>query len=391
MHDESSKGRFWMLSAYYFFIYMGMGSLFTYLPLYYAHRGLTNTEVGYIVSLCAVVGILAQPRWGVFADRARTKNTVTLIALGGAIVCVWLMPLTEGFKIGLFLAAVVYTFFQCAYQPLSDTMTLEICAKNGYNFSTIRAMGSLGYAIIALVAGHILVRDIRYIFYLYSLFLLIAFLISLPLPKIAGHQREGEKKRFLDVLKNKKLIVLYVYTLIIQGTMSFFYSFHVIYSSSVGITTDVIGGAVMLGTAFEFPFMILFPRIYKRFPVVYILGAAGLICAVRWFMYAYALNAVTIYFIWILNGVGFIVFFLCLTTVVSGTVEPALRASGQAMNALVFGASRILGSMLGGFSADMLGIPSTFAIAGATCIMATIAFLIVARKMYVEDTAGSVS
>jgi len=164
--------------------------------------------------------------------------------------------------------------------------------------------------------------------------------------------------------------------------MSFFFSFHAIYSAEMGVTTDILGVAVMIGSVSQFPFMLLFPKIFKKFPVVAIFCISGLATAFRWFMYAYALNSVTIYFIWALQGAGFIVFYLCLANVVSNTVAPGLRASGQAMNALVlFGVSRIVGSMLGGFSADIWGMSATFAISGALCVAATAAFFLVARKM----------
>jgi predicted MFS family arabinose efflux permease len=52
------------------------------------------------------------------------------------------------------------------------------------------------------------------------------------------------------------------------------------------------------------------------------------------------------------------------------------------MNALVLmGLSRITGPILGGFSADILGMPATFAISGAVCVAATLVFFLAARKM----------
>jgi PPP family 3-phenylpropionic acid transporter len=380
---SSYKNRnFWMLSAYYFVIYMSGGSFMSYISLYYAHIGFTNAEVGMIASLGAVVTIFAQPFWGTMADRARYKNRVIWAAILGAASTVWLMPLADSTKTGLFAAFAVFTIFQCAPNPLSDALTMEVCQKNKFNFSTIRTMGSLGFAIAAFAAGQILTRNIMYIFPVYSVLMFSALIISFPIPKVEGHQKTAEKKRFFDVLKDRRLVVLYVFALIIQGTHSFVFAFHAIYSVENGIPTSVIGTGVMIGSISQFPFMLLFPKIIKRVPVIYILCVSGLVHAVRWLVYAYALNEVTIYLLWVMHGLCFMVFYLCFADIVSNTVAPELKASGQAMNALVLlGASRILGTALGGVGAELAGLRSAFAVCGVLCVGATAVFFMVTKRM----------
>jgi PPP family 3-phenylpropionic acid transporter len=378
--------QFWLLSAYYFMIYMSGGSITAYISLYYAHVGLTNAEVGMVASLGAIVTIIAQPFWGTMADRARTKNRVICLTILGSALTVWLMPLADNTRIGLFAAVAVFTVFQCASNPLSDAMTIEICNKRKFNFSTIRTMGSLGFAIASFAAGQVLASDIMYIFPIFSVLMFAALLIALPLPKVEGHQLSTEKKRFFDVLKDKRIVVLYAFALIVQGTSSFSLSFHAIYAAEHGITTDILGTAVMIGSISQFPFMLFFPKIIKRFNVMYLLCVSGLVHALRWYLFAYAINDVSIYFIWALHGLCFMVFYLCFADIVSNTVAPGLRASGQAMNAMVlFGVSRILGSALGGVSAEMVGLQRTFAICGALCVAATLVFFAVARRMTFFD------
>ena len=379
--NQNERRGFWRISSYYFVVYMSGGSFFAYIALYYAHIGLSNAEVGMLATLGAIVAIIAQPFWGVAADKAKVKNMILLVAVFGSAVTVWLVPLADATRLGLFAAFAVFTIFQCAPHPISDAMTLEICQKRKFNFSTIRTIGSLGYALLAFLAGQIFAYNIMLIFPVYSALMFGAFFIALSLPKVKGHRQAKEKKRFTDILKNRKLSVLYIYTAIIQTTLAFSVTFHAIYSAEFGIGPDILGIGIMIGSFAQFPFMLLFPKINKRVSIHYILCVAGLTQALRWLMFAFFLNHITIYFIWALHGTGFIVFYLCLADYVSKNVEPQQRASGQAMNALILGGiSRILGSSLGGLGAQFLGIGPVFFISGLLCVAATVVFFVVMKS-----------
>ena len=371
------------LSAFYFIIFMAGGAFSNYVALYYVHVGLTTAQIGMISSLAAIVTVFVQPFWGTIADRAKTKNRIICVAIVGSAAMVWLLPLADATVLGIFLAFTAFTVFQCAYNPLADATTLEICQKHKFNFSTIRTMGSLGFALAAFVAGHLIARNIMFIFPVFSGLMLFALFTLIFIPKVAGHQNKGDKAnkhRFTDVLKHKRLVIIYIYALVIMTTMSFAFSFHAIYSAEIGITADIIGTGVMIGSIAQFPFMLLFPKIVKKVPLVFVLCASGLVHAARWLLYAYALNEVTIYFICALHGFCFMVFYLCLTEIVSKTVPPELRASGQTMNALVIlGLSRIIGSALGGFGGELIGLQSVFAISGVLCIVATLVFFVVVK------------
>ena len=89
------------------------------------------------------------------------------------------------------------------------------------------------------------------------------------------------------------------------------------------------------------------------------------------------LNTFTFYITWLLHGSCYIVFYLCLADYVSRTVEPELRASGQAMNALVIsGVSRIIGSGLGGLAAGVIGLGPTFLGAAVLCSVAAVIYAV---------------
>nr|MDD6336181.1 MFS transporter [bacterium] len=381
MEKKGKKSQLLMLSAYYFLIYMAGGSYNSYIALYYAELNLDSARIGLITSLAAAVTIVVQPLWGLWGDRARTKNMVLSISLISTALAVWLLPLSSPVAWLFVAAVVVFTAFQCSNNPLADAVALEAASQGGFSFTTIRTVGSVGFALVAFAAGVIFNTDIKRIFPVYSGLVGAAFLCSLFLPRVEGHQRKGEKKHFFAILKDKRLLVLYLFTLVIQGAMGFMYSFHAIHSKASGIPMPAIGTGIMIGSISQFPFMLLYSRIKRKLTVPHMLMISGFAHALRFFIYAFWLNTYTLYLAWMLHGLCYIVFYLCLADYVSTTVAPGLRASGQAMNALIIGGvSRILGSSIGGYIGQAFGLSTAFCSAAVLCLVTSVVFMFILFK-----------
>lgn len=366
------------ISIYYSLIYMSVGAFTSYIGLYYADINLGNTEIGILTSLGAATTIIAQPIWGTLGDRSVYKNRVLALCLFFTCTSIWLIPFSGNVLSRLSAVSAVFYFFQCAVNPLSDTITLELSSKKSFKFSTIRTIGSFGYAIMSAIAGRLFDSDINRIFPVFSVLMLSALMLSFLIPPVEGHQQGRKKVQLFEIFKNKKLVSIYMYTFIVQVTMGFFYSFHAIYSKQQGISTQLIGFGVMVGSFSQFPFMIFFDKIYKRFGIKDILIASGVIHALRWILYATALTPATIVFLWVLHGCTYIVFYLCLAEYVNNNVIKELKASGQMMNSLVIqGISKVIGGLFGGILASLIGIRFVFAASAVISVVAVIVFYIV--------------
>jgi PPP family 3-phenylpropionic acid transporter len=69
----------WILAVYYAFVYMSVGSFSSYIGVYFTQAGISHTQIGFLTSIGAALGLLAQPLWGLAGDRSRTKNRVLLV------------------------------------------------------------------------------------------------------------------------------------------------------------------------------------------------------------------------------------------------------------------------------------------------------------------------
>ncbi|TDF97470.1 MFS transporter [Paenibacillus piri] len=352
-----------ILALFYAFIYMSTGSFSSYIGVYFTEVGVSNTQIGVLTSIGAVVGMFTQPLWGLAGDRSKSKNRILILCTLLSCITVWLVPAAGSLFWPLLLAMALFSLFQIAINPLSDAITLELSSKGVVRFSTIRTFGSVGYAFISIFAGWLFAVHIHSIFLVTSLIMLGCFLLSLGIPQVAGHQSGMKKVRLVEIFKNKQLTVLYVYTLSLSISMGFLWSFQAIYSRDQGIGMEVIGLGLAIGSVAQFPFMIFFQRFYNRFGIRNILIFSGIIHTLRWCLYAFALTPVTYILTWILHGGTYILFYMCLAEYVNTHVVKELKATGQMLNSVIqLSIGKIIGGMLGGLYAAHFGFQNSFAV-----------------------------
>src|SRR5699024_303994 len=138
---------------------------------------------------------------------------------------------------------------------------------------------------------------------------------------------------------------------------------------------------IMLGSFSQFPFMLLFDKLYAKFGIRNIILISGLFNVLRWGLYAVWLNSYTVLFLWLLHGGSFILIYLCLAEYVFRHAKDELKVSGQMMNFIVLnGAGRIIGGVAGGFFADIFSYGFVFAIAGVSSLIGVFYFWVTTRK-----------
>jgi PPP family 3-phenylpropionic acid transporter len=370
----------WGLSSYYALIFMGGASFFSYIGLYYAHIKLSDTQIGLIAAFGPLIGLISQPIWGSLADRSTNKTPIIGWTLAGTALATWLIPLAGNNFSGIVAAVAALGFFSSATLPISDSVTLELAQQNGFKFSTVRTAGSLGFAIMAFVAGNIFDQNIMYIFPLFFIIRLATLVNLCWVPPVAGHPKTAAQARFLDLFRDRKLVYIYIYVFLLSCTLGFFNAFNAIYCKRLGIPLSLVGLGITVGSFSQFPFMLFFNRIYKRLGIVKILLIAGAVYVLRWILYATFLNAATVVPIWTLHGFNFIILYLCLAEYVSHTVPPELRTRGQVMNTIMLmGLSTIVGSSLGGWASSRVGLQIVFAAGAVLCLAVLIWFALVTK------------
>jgi PPP family 3-phenylpropionic acid transporter len=353
------------MQLYYFFViyallYIGNGIYNPFIPVYLNSIGLSSTAIGSLMALGPFVAIIAQPLWGMAGDRARSKNSVLKILLAGSAAAVAFYPLSINIYY-LFAVIMIFTFFQTSVFPISDAITLEYLDTSGGKFGHIRLAGTIGYAFAAVAAGILVKKNVNNMFILYFLVLALTFLIIFRLPAVKGHQSEGRKISVWKLFQNRELVILMAFTMIVQITLGFYYSFFPIYCKQMGGDDVLIGWVMFISAISEIPFLLFADKILSMLgtknTLVISAGAAG----IRWLLMFLIKNPYLVLPLSLMHGMNFVVLTFSMATYINKEVPKELRASGQTMNGLIgLGLSRIIGSMGGGFLSDLVGTRQVF-------------------------------
>ncbi len=364
---------------YYAASYMATAVYVVFIPIYLNGLGYSRTLVGALLAFGPLVALAAHPAWGLAADRSPSKNRILYVLLLGSAACILLFPLSPAWP-WVFLCIVLFSAFQSPIIPMSDAIALEHLSRTGRPFGPIRLAGTLGYAVMAVVAGFVARARIGAIFPLYAGMALLAFLVATRLPKVGGHQASGPRVPVRALFRDRGLVVLLAFNFVLQLTLGFYYSFFAIHLKSLGADTTMQGWAIFITSVAEIPFLLYADRILARIGVRWAMAAAGLFLALRWLLFFLVGDPGVIMAVNALHGVTVIVTIYCMATYINTNVPKELRASGQALNAMLcIGAARIIGSVAGGWISDLVGIRRVFlglSAIDAAAVLAFVAFLL---------------
>lgn len=358
---------------FYFFIYMNNAVYGTFVPVYFEHIGFSNTQIGLLLSIGPFIAILAQPLWGTVSDRAKTKNSVLLMLIAGSVLCMLVFPLSAHFMYVLILIC-LFMFFQTPAYAVGDAITLEALDQRGFgNFSLIRMAGTFGFAIMSVLFGFLARERIDWLFIVNAIVFVICFFTVLRFPRVEGHQSGGRKMHMGMLIRYRKLMLYMSVCFILHITLGFYYSFYPLYFQELGAVSSWVGWSMLVSSLSEIPFLLLSGYLFRRVPVSYILLGAGVATALRWYIYAKIENPIWMFPAQALHGLIFIVLTVTMAIVINREVPDELKASGQTLHALLcLGLARMIGSFVGGFASEVIGMRSVFfynAILATLCVI----------------------
>lgn len=372
------KTRLTPFYLFYFFIFMGNAVYGTFIPLYFHEVGFDKSQIGVLLSAGPLVAILAQPTWGAWGDRAKTKNSMLLLLIAGSGGSMLLFPLSGQFVYLLGMVC-VFTFFQASIFALGDAITLEELDRRKHgNFGRIRLAGTIGFALMSIVFGLVAEKRVDLLFAAYALVMAVSFSIVLRFPAVAGHQSKGSPVRIWVLVRNRKLVLYLAVNFALHVTLGYYYTFFPLYFQEAGGNSSWLGWSMVISSLSEIPFLLLSGKIFKRIQVHRILLVAGAASALRWFLFYVIENPYWMLPVQLLHGLIFIVLSVTMATVINREVPVELKASGQTLNGLLsLGVARVIGSFAGGLASEAFGMRQVFfynAVLAVLCI-AVFAFM----------------
>lgn len=368
------------LALFYFFSYAAVGAFVPFLALLLATRGLSATEISFVLVVNPLLNLVVPPIWGILADTFRARvmllRLVTLGAAGGTA----LFLVDQGLPGALF-AMVVLCTFRSPIASLADSATHAELGKNPFGFARIRVWGSVGFGALAATSGFLggSHRPRMMILSSVSLMLAACFVTTRLASPALGRER-AVLRRVLSYATRADLWILFV-------ANAFYYAAHAVFDGYIGLHlrnlghSDAFVGLVWcVGVFCEVALMMRAPAIIARRRSSHLLVFCSSVAVVRWLLIATVTNGPMLVAVQCLHSVTFGLWYLSLVAHVQRSAPSELRTSVQAMLLASMGIGTVTGSLAGGSILDAWGGEWLFRGAAAAALSATGLYVIAGRR-----------
>ncbi len=334
----------------FLYSYHSIGILMTsYLPLFFFHQGLTNAQIGLMLSIGPIAALLAEPLSGYISDRLKTNKKVIIASLLGLLIFSQVL-----FQMNTFLLfTMIYfimTFFMSPIGALSDSLAQKTANQHSVTFGSIRLWGSLGFAVTALIAGQWFTTfGIEQLKWVLLLFAGIAVLLSFLLSDVKVTDKDASNGDFLELVKNHQFLYFLLVVIFVTIAHRSNDSFISLYFKELGANESIVGWAWFIGVGAEVLMFALSPLWFGKLHELTLIAIAAGLYVVRFFLMGFIQDPMLLLFVQPTHGIAFAMFYQSAFQYVTRIVKPEVQSTGHVLLVTVFfGISGIIGGVLGG-------------------------------------------
>ncbi|HSR53459.1 MAG TPA: MFS transporter [Acidobacteriota bacterium] len=375
-----------LLSAFWFLQLGTKGLFLPYFSLYLDQVGLRAGQVGWILSMLALAGLLSQPLWGVLADRTGLRRGLLAFCCLGAAACSLLLGRMEGFA-AILMATVLLSTFERQLVPMSFAVSLGALSGAGRDsFGEVRVWGTVGVLVVAGSFPWIEPALARWwtdpgspalgaMFPWAAVLFAAAAVLAFLLPSVGALSLRSLPGDIRKLLRHRPvvraLVLLFLVHLCVQGPV---YLLPLLVKAKGGGTTDV-SLMWVLSLSLEVPLVLRFGRLLERFNPRGLLILGALSEGLRWTLSAWIESLPLLIAVQGLHGIGVVGILLGGPVYVESAAPQRLRSTGQAWAAMAgTGAGTIASNALTGQLIENFGTRFTYMAAGAGALTVCLLF-----------------
>lgn len=330
-----------------------LGIFFPYYSLYLRENaGLSGTQVGLVLAVVPLVGIVAQPFWGQVADRTGARSRLLALLAFGASLGYLGLAVAKGF-LPIILATAGLAVCTTAVLPMTVAVSLAALRDAGpHAFGFVRVWGTLGFFLLVvsfpwMLHRYQLVRGLvsqsggasepglEFMFIVTAGLVLLAALVGVALPRGGAVSYRAARKDWKALVGNRAFIRFLLFALgayfFLQGPMWLF----PIFVRSHGGDLDTIRSMWILMLAVEIPLVLSTGSGLKRVGARGLLALGVLAGGFRWLLCAMIDNLYLLYPVQILHGVTVVGLLLGGPLYLDAVAPEQLRSTAQALLAVV--------------------------------------------------------
>ena len=381
-------------SNFYFFYFTTIGIVVPYWGLYLKHLGFSPMQIGQLMGILLLTKVIAPNLWATVADRAAIKhgNSLAILrfATGMTLICYLMIAFADHYW-SMALGMFTFCVFWNACLPQMEAATLNQLDNQRERYGEIRLWGSIGFIVSVMVVGAVIdFFGPQGIFAAGAVSMSAMFLASFWLVYQVRKKQMLEvvdlahmqKKKPLNQLLNKQIIILLLLCFFMQMSHSPFYTFYSIYLESYGYSKLHIGILWSSGVVFEIVIFLAGYRLLRRFELTHILSFTFFAAALRWSLVAaYPENSVIMFIAQMMHALTYGLYHIVMIQMIDRFFVGRYQIRGQALySSITFGLGGAVGSIMSGYVWTVYGQTNLFWAAAATMLCVAFCSLFLLNK-----------
>lgn len=360
--------------------------VYSYAELFLKHFGFRTDQVGMVVAIGYLAGMVIQPALAQAADRERRVTLKSGIA-GCAAVGVLLAIAVPLCKNVLPVVAVLFGAMTCvtlASQPLVNAVGFHYINRGEpLDYSFARGAASVAYALASLLFGRIVKTGVEPMLWVYLGVNVGMFLLALWFaPHRTGIEQVRDGGSLLSVIKKYPRLILFCIGNLVLCVP------HMFINSYLASITSVTGGnmsvMIALAAVLEFPGMMAYSHIRKRISDRMLLLASASVYLLKTGLLLLAattkIGVWSVYASSALQLLCYAIFMPASSYYANDVVDASDQVKGQMLlteTGLLAGMASML---FGGISIEHLGVPTTLLLCEALVVVGVILVALGVRR-----------
>jgi PPP family 3-phenylpropionic acid transporter len=330
-------------------------------------RGLPADEIGLILSVTALAGVVATPFWSHAADtRLGSVQTLQLACVVGCAAALG-MTATGSSLVAIAAVAVVLGAASGPLTAVADALTLgHLGPERMSEYGVFRVWASIGWGVGAVALGVLYAAlGLGLLLPMYAAGLVVVALFVSRFRRgrpSATTKRRGRLGSVGEALRAHSMPTFLLGVLVLSTSTHAAWDFVPLRIVSGGGGAFLVGVSSGVSAFVEIPFMRSAPSLAERLGLRGVFALGAVVYVVASAAWALVSDAVAVTAIRIAIGVGFGLVYPALVVITGRLVPAHARNSGQALMSICsFGLAPVIGGAVGGVVYQHVGPSQLFA------------------------------
>ena len=294
----------WHHAAIQACFWAGFNAIWSYITVLLLYRGFDNTQIGLISATALLLPLVLSPRLAALADKnprftARRIAFFLAAAMEVIVLILWCFGRFRSVNAVCFMLIGV---FLTMLPPYFNVMVSDFILRGiNVNYGMGRGIGSIGYAVLALILGNVLEHRsptlVVPIYLVIGLLLLVSIgTFRYPLPPLALERTTHKPLSNGAMLKKYPAFALLALgCALLCGGHSAVSTYLIHVCHQVGQGEALMGTLLAVSAAMELPSMILFDRLVEKKPLTFWFSLSAVFYLLRQLLMTFAVSPAFLY------------------------------------------------------------------------------------------------